>query len=124
MREIPVGTILWKLCWSQDGERVIVKLEVTKPGICADYDTVVDYYSYARNNRHNKCRVREAKVLEMKLQYDDTDVSIAHSDYSFGFTYEVGETVAPDNGFDEGNYACGSGIHGFEDREKAEQYML
>lgn len=116
MREIPVGTILWKLCWSQNWERVIVKLEVTEPGICADY-------AWPDTNRSNKCRVREAKVLEMKLQYDDTDVLIAYSDYNYKFTYKVGEIVIP-NGFDEGNFACGRGIHGFENREEAEEYML
>lgn len=122
MREIPIGTILWKKCYvtgpdSRDYSKAIVELEVTKPGICATYED-----SYGISNSSQKCRVRAAKVLRIYHLDTGEGLGIAYSMHNPYFIYKVGEIVAPTEPFDEHDIACGSGIHGFESVEQAENY--
>ena len=141
MFEVNVGDILWKKaivgyyavscdcspgCLSQCSvpECAIIKLRVTKPGFCAQYD-----YEISRLNVDMKCRVREAKVLSIESMKTGQLVREAFSVYNNEFKYRVGSIVYPTVdgvrvAFDEANFACAPGIHGFTTREQAEKYPL
>ena len=132
MRIIEVGTTLWKKCWATDiysalhghshiSHCAIVELEVVAPGICADFESIVN----GKNNDEQKCRVRAARVVSI-VNIDDNDrvLTKCYSSRDIKFVYTVGDTVYPKRPFDESNVACGSGIHGFEDRDDAVNYQL
>ena len=121
MREIPAGTILWKKAYvtgpdSYDVSTCIVELEVLEPGIEADHD-----HGCYDVNLLKKCRVRAALIKSI-VNNDGEPLEEAWSLYDRRFRYAVGETVRPRDTFLEVNQACGSGIHGFEDRQTAEYY--
>lgn len=75
-----------------------------------------------------KIRVSEAKVI----QFYDMDGKVYKlkkdkyvcSSWARHFTYNIGETVKPEQKFDNNSGLCGSGIHGFINFEDAKAYML
>ena len=129
------GEILYKKCYIDDDvnnlDECIVILLVTEPGVCGKYhcnpanepDTPSVFYT--NENLDKKCRVREARVVAIQ---DLKTKEFLDKAFSYGggyrFIYNVGATVKPFYGFEEGDFACGGGIHGFRDRESAEAYEL
>jgi hypothetical protein len=124
MRIIEIGTRLWKKCYATGVDdpgygHCIVELEVTEPGVCGKYETSV----MRGYNDTDKCRVRAARVLSITSE-NGVELTKAYSSNDIYFEYEVGAEVRPIKPFDEGDWACGSGIHGFETIEQAEEYNL
>lgn len=127
------GEILYKKCYVSDDlddmEQCIVILLVTEPGIRSKYQRDKTRYSnsvfYLNKNMDRKCRVRAAKVVAIQSLVTKAFLERAYS-YGGGykFEYRLDEVVVPRDGFDEGDFACGGGIHGFRDRESAEAYEL
>jgi hypothetical protein len=73
------------------------------------------------NSTGRKCRAEYATVLE--IWNGDESVNAGVSAYSDTFVYKVGETVYPENGFDENRWEeCAGGIHFFITRLEAERY--
>lgn len=119
----PKSIYLYKKCWykakgNHSVKPVIVKLEVpetAKRVYCENY----------------KMRVSEAKVVELydmdgkviKRPKCPLDYSV-YSGWDNYFKYRIGETVVPENDFDEKSGHCGSGIHGFIDFNDAVNYDL
>lgn len=78
--------------------------------------------AHAKRRGFGKIRASEAKVLEIKDQ-SGRDYPACRSFYTSSFKYVVGATVKVDN-FADNNTTCGSGIHGFMNREVALRYRV
>lgn len=140
MREIPVGTVVYKKVYV-DGEdtpcgcgckikfkkevivakkEAIVAMTVLEPGFIADSE----FNTPDIDNYHQKGRVRKAAVLSI-TNLDgsalDTDSDII-SMHDKTFKYAVDAVVEPRLPFDEQNVACANGIHCFLTREQAVKY--
>ena len=72
---------------------------------------------YENKNKEQKCRASKAKVLKIHGGFDK--VSSLHDRE---FTYGPGDTLEPKLPYATGNFACGSGIHFFESKDKAIGY--
>ena len=69
-----------------------------------------------------KCRVSEARVLDIKSLDNTIDYTHAVSAYNMKFIYRVGEVVTVDN-FDDNRWnECAPGIHCFITRQEAVNY--
>ena len=68
-------------------------------------------------NIEQKCRASKAKVLKIHGGFDKV-CSLHDKD----FTYGPGDMLTPKFSYDEGQFACGSGIHFFKDKEHAIAY--
>ena len=69
-----------------------------------------------------KCRVSEAKVLDIKSLDGNEEFTEAKSQHDYSFIYRVGETVKVDN-FDDNRWnECAPGIHCFITRQEAVNY--
>jgi hypothetical protein len=73
--------------------------------------------SYPNQNTEKKCRADKAKVL--KIHGGFAKVSSLHEKE---FTYSAGDTLEPTFPYDKGAFACGSGIHFFQEKDKAISY--
>lgn len=72
-----------------------------------------------------KCRCSKAEVLDIQTLDGVSlgSLAIAYSLYDRSFEYRVGETVTPENGFDEDRFVeCAGGIHFFLNRQEAVEY--
>lgn len=73
-----------------------------------------------------KCRCDRAIVLEIQnIDGTKADVDTAYSAYENAtqFAYKIGETVEPEQPFDEDRWnECASGIHFFINRQEAVDY--
>ena len=94
----------WKKCRDDDGDYVIVKLEIPRGAIV-----------FSINN--HKCRTDKAKVLEI------IGKDRAFSDFNNN-SYYVGDVIEVFDFNCEYNEECASGIHFFRTREDAEEYRL
>jgi hypothetical protein len=79
------------------------------------YATFVD--PEHNKNTEQKCRCDKAKVLKIH-----GGVESVFSFHDKTFQYKVGDWLAPRGPFDLSDYACGSGIHFFKDRDAAIKY--
>lgn len=97
---VPEGNLVgWKKCRNN----VIVKL-------------LIPQKAKRSNATGRKCRAEYAKVL--RIFGAETGVS----EYDGAFVYRQGETVKPNNGWDENRFVeCGSGIHFYLTRIEAEK---
>ncbi len=78
---------------------------------------VEKYPWYKNKNKDQKCRGRKAKVVKIH-----GGGSCAYSIYDQEFKYTVGAILEPKDAFEEGDFACGSGIHFFLDKQNAIKY--
>ena len=69
-----------------------------------------------------KCRVSEAKVLDIKSLDVNEEFTEAKSQHDNSFIYRVGETVKVDNFDDDRWNECAPGIHCFITRQEAVNY--
>ena len=99
----------YKLCRGNDGERVIVTLEIPE-----DARRVAPLVG-------RKCRADKVKVIAMSV---GTEAKSWHSPPAPAkrITYRVGETVAADVYDPSPFIECGGGIHFFISRREAEKY--
>lgn len=68
-------------------------------------------------------RVEIAYVAELIEPEGKTHTGPHHSNHDESFTYHEGEYVEPRYSFDDKeHYACSSGIHIFDSREKAREW--
>ena len=108
---------------------VLVELEIPEDAkwMCPVYEQDVDDFSFKfynslwgplkNENVEKKCRANKAKVLKIHGGFDK--VSSLHDKE---FTYGVGDMLEPRLSYDEGDFACGSGIHFFQDKDTAIKY--
>ena len=75
------------------------------------------YGAVKNDNTEKKCRADKAKVL--KIHGGFAKVSSLHDKT---FEYAEGDELTPSQPYDEGAWACGSGIHFFKDKESAIHY--
>lgn len=136
MQTVNTGTIIYKKTIALDPNLgsvgyAIVELMVIEKGFIADfsYDD-----SVSADNDLQKCRVRAAKVLKIEWHVGNqsrwSENLQAVSAYCYkarlntSIKYVVGKTVRPVKEFDIRNIACASGIHGFLEKQKAEEYNV
>ena len=102
----------WKKAYARDEcvlrrTAVIVKLEIAED-------------AKRSNGTGRKCRCSKAKVLDIQT-IDGKSVDVeAFSGHDYEFVYRVGDTVEPEEPFDEDRWEeCASGIHFFVTRAEA-----
>ena len=79
-------------------------------------------FTVYNKRRANMAIVKKIYSYDMKYAYKSS--TIAHSNYSHRFTYQVGETVVPTMPFDMNPLAeCSSGIHFLDSRYQAMSYF-
>lgn len=133
MQPINVGTKVWKKAvdpayieysWTtRSNKGAIVEMEVVEEGFIADNEYFVG--GPFGSNHQMKGRVRAARVLSI-TSHDGKPLERALSAHVLEkddfFDYKVGDLVQPREPFEEGHWACGSGIHCFTSREQAVRY--
>ena len=72
---------------------------------------------YVNHNVQKKCRADKAKVLKIHGGFDK--VSSLHDK---SFSYGPGDNLVPKDAYNPGAFACGSGIHFFQDKAMAIAY--
>jgi hypothetical protein len=85
-------------------------------------DSMFKFYSslwgpYPNVNNEKKCRASKAKVLKIHGGFDKVG-----SLHDKKFFYGPGDTLEPEKPYDKGDFACGSGIHFFQDKNTAINY--
>lgn len=108
-----VGSFIgWKVCNSDIG-KVIVKLLIPED-------------AKRSSGTGRKCRCDKAIVMEIQNKdgtKSDTDVAYSQYYNAQHFAYKVGETVVPEEPFDDNRWKeCASGIHFFINRQEAAEY--
>ena len=110
-------------CCPEEGSFIAFKKAVA---YCGGKSVIVKLKVPARAKRSSattrKCRVSEAKVLEITSPGKKKFYTKAHSEYGYNFIYEVGKTVKVNNFDDNRWHECAPGIHCFITREEAVQY--
>ena len=108
LRILPEGDLIG---WKKARGQAIVKLSIPNG-------------ARRSNATGRKCRAESATVLAVYNQAGD-NIEEAVSGYDSRLIYRVGETVTPNNGFEEDPLKeCAPGIHFFITREEAEQWTV
>jgi hypothetical protein len=69
-----------------------------------------------------KCRASKAKVLQI-LDFNNNQISIAHSKHDSNFIYELGKIVIPNSFNSDFRNECSNGIHFFLTKQEAINIM-
>jgi hypothetical protein len=111
----------YKSCWWGREQRALVKLEILGQVV------------FARQGKYAKRRTSKARVLSITAIKSRTVTYVglgkrklrsARSDYNRDFVYRVGKIVVP-SAFDPNPWCeCSAGIHYFQSKKKAMEYLF
>ncbi len=118
----------YKKCFSEDLKRfVLVELEIPDDAtwMTPKYEDPFTFrhFSIKDNDKFNVNISKKSRASHAYVVKIHGEEKIAYSLHNQRFKYKVGETVRPEEQFDNcSDYVCGSGIHFFLDKEKAKTY--